>query len=331
MEYNFRNLVFEGGGVKGIAYGGALTKLESLNILSNIQRVAGTSAGAITATLLCIGYSSKEISDIIAKTNFKDFEDNTFLYVRDILRVIRKFGWNKGKSFSKWIGDLIEKKTGSPDTTFAQLKTWNQKDLYVVCTNITQQRADILSFETTPNLPIRLAVRMSMGIPIFFESIKNDQGDIIVDGGVTLNFPINIFDDVKYLSCNENGEKVDYNLDCDYCFNYETLGFRVDSLTDINYAKANWQTEPVKINNLKKFVAALMNFLMEMANKKHLHRNDWNRTIFIDSGDVKTTEFSLSKDKVNMLLKNGERAAEDYFTWRSTDPLWSRLPKKSAT
>jgi len=48
----FHNLVFEGGGIKGIAYAGALEVLEKENILSDIKRVAGTSAGAITATLL---------------------------------------------------------------------------------------------------------------------------------------------------------------------------------------------------------------------------------------------------------------------------------------
>ena len=44
----FRNLVFEGGGVKGIAYAGAIGVLEERDILAGIQRVAGTSAGAIT-------------------------------------------------------------------------------------------------------------------------------------------------------------------------------------------------------------------------------------------------------------------------------------------
>ena len=39
----FRNLVFEGGGVKGIAYGGALKVLDSMAILKGIERVAGTS------------------------------------------------------------------------------------------------------------------------------------------------------------------------------------------------------------------------------------------------------------------------------------------------
>ncbi len=44
----FRNLVFEGGGVKGIAYAGAIGVLEDKEILPDIRRVAGTSAGAIS-------------------------------------------------------------------------------------------------------------------------------------------------------------------------------------------------------------------------------------------------------------------------------------------
>jgi len=51
----FRNLVVEGGGVKGIAYAGAIGVLEDKEILPDIQRVAGTSAGATTAALLALG------------------------------------------------------------------------------------------------------------------------------------------------------------------------------------------------------------------------------------------------------------------------------------
>lgn len=42
--YPFKNLVFEGGGVKGIAYGGAVEVLEQSQITPQIERVAGTSA-----------------------------------------------------------------------------------------------------------------------------------------------------------------------------------------------------------------------------------------------------------------------------------------------
>ena len=75
MKNDFRNLIFEGGGVKGVAYAGALAELEHMGILNKITRVAGTSAGAITAVLLSLGYSIKDISEIIVNKNFNDFKD----------------------------------------------------------------------------------------------------------------------------------------------------------------------------------------------------------------------------------------------------------------
>ena len=55
MKRQFRNLVFEGGGVKGIAYVGAWEVLQKKGILKDIKRVGGTSAGAINALLLALG------------------------------------------------------------------------------------------------------------------------------------------------------------------------------------------------------------------------------------------------------------------------------------
>lgn len=71
MGYHFRNLVFEGGCIKGIAYAGALMELEKRGILDEIIRVGGTSAGAITATLVALGYTNKEIAHIVMNMNFE--------------------------------------------------------------------------------------------------------------------------------------------------------------------------------------------------------------------------------------------------------------------
>ena len=65
MSYGFRNLVFEGGGVKGIAYVGTMEVLEDRGILQNIDRVGGTSAGAINAVLTALNFSNDEVSDIL--------------------------------------------------------------------------------------------------------------------------------------------------------------------------------------------------------------------------------------------------------------------------
>jgi NTE family protein len=55
---SIENLVFEGAGIRGLVYGGAIAGLEAHGVLKNIRRVGGTSSGAITALLLCLGYNA---------------------------------------------------------------------------------------------------------------------------------------------------------------------------------------------------------------------------------------------------------------------------------
>ena len=62
MRYD---LVFEGGGAKGIAFVGASTELLARG--HSHGRLLGTSAGAITATLLAAGYSADEMSAALAE------------------------------------------------------------------------------------------------------------------------------------------------------------------------------------------------------------------------------------------------------------------------
>ncbi|MEO5571979.1 MAG: patatin-like phospholipase family protein [Bacteroidia bacterium] len=338
MEYKFKNLVFEGGGVKGIAYGGALKILDSRKIISGIVRVAGTSAGAINAALLAFGYSFEDVSKVIAETKFSSFQDKTWFLPTNINRFLFRYGYYKGDSFLGWLGDKIKEKTNNADFTFGELKERAGKDgykeLYVIATNLSQQRAEVISHETYPDLPIREAVRMSMGIPFFFK-VARKSNDVMVDGGVSWNYPINLFDYKKYLVNPLNVEDVGrdganskkYATDEDYIFNYETLGMRLDSTTVIEYAKHNWALPPSEIKNLMGHTTALLGFMMEIANSSHLHSNDWNRTIAIDTLGIKTTQFNLTDAEIKSLLDSGEECTRKYFEWRDTDALWGKLPQ----
>ena len=66
-----KNLVFQGGGGRGMAYLGALAALEDLGILpvgtqtSPIAGIAGASAGAITAFLVAAGFESWELAQMV--------------------------------------------------------------------------------------------------------------------------------------------------------------------------------------------------------------------------------------------------------------------------
>src|SRR5579872_5793753 len=73
------DVVFEGGGAKGSAFVGALTALKTAG--HSTRRLIGTSAGAITATLLAAGYSAEEMLDAVneklnGKPRFATFMDH---------------------------------------------------------------------------------------------------------------------------------------------------------------------------------------------------------------------------------------------------------------
>ncbi len=72
---------------------------------------------------------------------------------------------------------------------------------------------------------------------------------------------------------------------------------------------------PKEIENFVDYLKAVLGFMMDMANKAHLHENDWHRTVFIDGKGVGTTDFNLSPDKVEELISSGETGTNDYFHW----------------
>lgn len=307
MDYQFKNLVFEGGGVKGIAYGGALTRLDELGIFRNIKRVAGTSAGAITATLMAVGYSAQEISDVMSQTNFNDFADDDPGFFKDIFRLITNYGWHKGDKFKAWISKLIEQKLGKPDLRFSELHTLANVDdqlkgLYVVGTNLSQQRSEVFSHETTPGMKIRDAVRISMSIPFYFQAVINPMKDVLVDGAVIRNYPIDLFDHSRYLTSVQTEGHI---------FNNETLGFRLDDRDDLEKA-----IKSHKITDIRSFAMSIINFLHANASRTHLDTDNWNRTICIDTTDTGVTEFDLTKTKIAKLIESGGLGVNAYIDWK---------------
>ena len=112
-----KNLAFKGGGVLGIAYAGAIQVLEQRGVLKTVERVAGTSAGAITAALVALKYTSAEITQIVNATNFEDFQDKP-----RPLKALHNYGLYQGDFFLAWMQDKLVKKGLSTSTTFQSLK-----------------------------------------------------------------------------------------------------------------------------------------------------------------------------------------------------------------
>ena len=330
MTYNFRNIVFEGGGVKGIAYIGALEVLEEKEILSRIQRLGGTSAGAINAIILGLGFTRDEMKDILWDLDFNKFMDDSWGIILDATRLIEEYGWYKGDFFRDWIGQLIKEKTGNSESTFADIEAMKKKrgfkSVYLMGTNLSTSFSEVFSAEHTPRLCVADAVRISMSIPLFFASKRSTRGDVYVDGGLLDNYPVKLFDRKKYLKSKNFKEPKYYkrinqqfkNAErpiSRYVYNKETLGFRLDTKEEISVFRDHAEPPHNKIDSFFDYTWALIHTVLEAQQSSHLHNDDWARTIYIDTIGVKTTDFNLSDVKKQELLESGKQGAADYFDW----------------
>lgn len=330
MAEQFRNLVFEGGGVKGIAYIGAMSILERRGILPQIRRTGGTSAGAINALIFSLGYSVVEQRGIMASTDFKSFMDDSWGIIRDIRRLATQFGWNKGDFFTGWIGDIIKKKMGTARATFGDLRAAGYPDLYVIGTNLSTGYPEVFSAERHAKMELALAVRISMSIPLFFAAVRyGERDDVYVDGGAMQNYPVKLFDRAKYFDAAEleamrktdyyNKENARFLLEnpdrSPYVFNCQTLGMRLDTREDIALFRYNEPLKGKQIKNFTDYAKALLAAVMQVQENQHLHSDDWQRTVYIDTLDIKATEFDLNDTQKKALVEQGIAGAETYFKW----------------
>jgi len=330
MSYNFKNFVFEGGGVKGIAYVGALEVLEDKGVTSDIERIGGTSAGAINAILLGLGYSLDETKDILWSLDFNEFMDDSWGVVRDTNRLINEYGWYKGDYFRNWIGKLIKEKTGNSESTFSDIEAFKGtrgfKSLYFMGTNLSTSFSEVFSAEHTPRICVADAVRVSMSIPLFFAAKRSSRGDVYVDGGVLNNYPIKLFDREKYAgtaSSRDTGYYSRINSELaslgrpisKYIYNKQTLGFRLDIKEEISVFRDHSEPKRENIDDFFSYSWAMINTLMEAQQSAHLHSDDWARTVYIDTLGVKTMDFDLSDQKKQELVDSGKKGAEEYFDW----------------
>ncbi len=319
----YRNLVLEGGGIRGIAYGGALAELQQAGILPQIKRVAGTSAGAIQAALLAVGYSPEEITAITFKTPIQKFSDGRFIFLGGLHRLQNRYGWYRGEKFKIWLEKLIAAKTGKPNLTFAQLHQLaghnNYRDFYATGTNLTKQRVDVFSYETSPNLKVSDAVRISMSIPLYFQAVfldsagnvipkprKGVPADILVDGGIIANYPLNLFDDPKYLS---NPGLVGNAPSR----NPETLGIRLDTDSQIAYDQTQSGLAPLPVLNFQEYVRAFYTMVIENLNRPQLVPADWQRTISVSTKGYGERIRRLSEKDKTVLLQSGHDGVQQFL------------------
>ena len=293
-----KNLVFKGGGVLGIAYAGAIEVLEQHNILQGVLRVAGTSAGAITATLVSLNYSSAQIKDIVNQTNFKSFEDGEV--VIDALHVMGKYGLYKGDVFLSWMKGLIAKAGLNENATFNDFKNKGCKELHVFASDLNTQGLREFSAETTPNVIVAEAVRASMSIPLFFEAweFPNNKPDnhVYVDGGMIYNYPLTIFDtnDIQ---------------------NQNTLGLFLSNLSGVQSAN------DLSTGHFVKYIRSLVQTMLEAQVINFQHDPDEEkRSVIIDNLGISPTDFDLTDDQKQALFNSGKTYTQKFLATHALIP-----------
>lgn len=299
-----RNLIFQGGGPKGIAYVGALEKLAQYGIpIESIENVGGTSAGAITALLVAVGYSSDEVKTLLGNLSLADFLDHetrrtTIFSLKDgdalqqfwagltggvaLLNALRDGkGLFPGKTLHQWLAERVADKLASfyggdceraKLVTFMDLRDLKErgypvKNLAVIGSDISTEPPSPVEFSArnkmTQDTPIVDAVRISLSIPGLFEPFKYN-GHYYVDGGVFDNYPIELFDYVEFLPENHPHKQGTPNRKIE---NEETLGFRLIENQELLKAYQQGKPLPEKLSSEEKSWNALWNELaMPMKN-----------------------------------------------------------------
>lgn len=183
----FKYLCLSGGGTKGLCYIGCLRYLREQKLL-DIKEIAGTSVGSLASLLILLNYSHEELINI-TKTNLGD------LLEPSLTHFIEHYGFDSGEILIHFIENILSQKGVKKDITLAEFYKLSRVLFHIPVTDVRSRKPIILSKDTYPNLKLSHALKMSMAVPFLFGASELEKGTVIVDGGLTLNFPINVFND----------------------------------------------------------------------------------------------------------------------------------------
>lgn len=363
MQYD---LVFEGGGAKGMVFVGAMQAFEAHG--HSFGRLLGTSAGAISACLLAAGYSAAEMLEALSEKKdgrsvFSSFiappapvsdaelergalmdlfrqadiplmpsrvesrlkrEMVRWIASQSTLRHLYSFveqgGWYSAENFITWLEERLNSGSyqGVPrrfgKATLAEFYAATKTEVAFVASDTTGGHLLVLNHRTAPDLPVAMAVRMSMSIPLLWQEVlwnpawglyrgKPLAGHVIVDGGLLSNFPIELLVSRDANITDLMGAEVSKRL----------LGFLIDEqlpVEGVEIAKPQgFSLEKLKtVNRLSNLLNTLLG-ARDQAVSESLERF----VLRLPAGGFSTTEFDMPDHRRALLLKAGRDAAEAYL------------------
>ena len=298
---NYCDIAFMGGGVRGIAFAGAIAAFEEADFVP--RNVVGTSAGAIAAALVAAGFNGSEIKKELENLDYLKFKTKDHTsggLFSEYMHLLKDFGIYSADFFEKWLASLLKQKG---IITFGDLEKYGANGtLQITAADITNKRLlvlpqDLKLFGLIPgSFSVATAVRAGMSIPIFYEpyKLKDSLGNehIIVDGGLFCNYPIWLLDD----GCSAPDVPV--------------FGLKfVDCATTSN-------------NSFSKFtdyIKHILGAVLDVTNRGYTQsvRGDSKRTIeisaCINNKTISATNFALDKKTAAALHDNGHKAATKFL------------------
>jgi len=279
--------VFEGGGIKGLAFLGAVEVLEDAGY--KWERLAGTSAGSIIATLLATGMNARDMKGALLSFPFEQLEIeggmNRIPYLGPYLSVSLYNGIYSLDILQEWLQKQL-RRIGK--ITFGDLP---EGKLKIIVTDITRNKMCILpddlpSYGVNPALfPLAKAVRMSCSVPFIFRPTKLN-GSIMMDGGVLSNYPIWIFDSKERPR-------------------WPTFGFRLSGIKAI--------AQPKKIKGPIRLSAAIIRTMLESQDNFSIDEHSTARTITIKGIPFSSTQFTISAEEKEKLIQLGRDSALNFL------------------
>jgi NTE family protein len=316
------DLVLEGGGVKGIGLVGAYLTLVEHGY--RIQRVAGTSAGAIVGALIAADMPPDLMLKTMREVDYGAFQDEGFLdhfgAIGKGLSVQFEKGIYEGDYLSTWLDDLLSE---LGKATFGDLRIDDpgsalppeQSYRLVVhtsdisCGRLVRLPWDYPLYGLDPDKQrVADAVRASMSIPFFYEPVRfkgrrSDGSEIdsyLVDGGMLSNFPITVFD-------RSDGKAP----------RWPTFGVKLSARP----------TSPVEerfcIGGALGLAKAMVGTMMRFHDQMHIDDPAvLARTMFVDTLGVKATDFDIDDETQVLLYENGRSATAKFLHGGGSSPAW---------
>jgi NTE family protein len=331
------DLVLEGGGVKGLGLVGAILVLNEAGY--SFRGVAGTSAGAIAATLVAgLSRTERPMTDLlgfIRSLDFTQFMPESKLHkllghaeghVIDASILLRHEGVYSGDYLETWLRPILHDQLGVK--TFHDLKFSIEEDpelsvapghdysLVVHASDITRGQLvrlpwDFPFYGKDPDVqdPVD-TVRASMSIPFFFEPFHHVSQEATVEITAPSGATITLHYEAGSQTWVDGGLLANFPIHAfdrtdDKPSRWPTIGIKLSQLqTSFPATEACTSTWEVALRTLKTM------------------SNEWDsyavneltaaKTIFVDNAGLAATDFGLTKVQQDTLFLNGVRSATEF-------------------